>query len=105
MGWLGKSVGSHIAGAAKYLGKNISNGSSWIGKTNRIIGSVRDRYANAKKSLLTNISNYNPEIGKLAKSGIGILENEVSNQLQPYIDRAKNIAGMGGRALLNFQNE
>jgi hypothetical protein len=105
MGWLQKSVGDKIAGASKYLGKTLNNGSSWIHKANRIIGSVQDRYSNAKKNILSGISNYNPELGKLANKGVSVLESEIKNQLQPYLDRAKNLAGVSGRALMNFQNE
>lgn len=105
MGWLQKNVGSHVSGAAKFLGKNISNGSSWFHKMNKVIGSVKDKYASAKNSLIQGISNYNPEMGKLASSGINLLENQVQSTAQPYIDKVKNMGGMAGRALLDFQNE
>lgn len=79
MGWLGKTVGSAVSGANSWLGKTISNGSDFLHKSKRVIGSVLDRYAKTKKNVLGAIDSFDPSLGNIARKGVQFVEDEIGN--------------------------
>ena len=105
MSWLGKSVGNHIAGANKYLHKTIGNGSNFLGKLHQGYNSLRDKYAETKNEILGTLQEYNPNLRSLAETGIGFIEDEAKNLLQPIKEQAEPFLNLGtgiGRMLQNF---
>jgi hypothetical protein len=81
--WLGKSPGEHVAGASKWLGKQISAGTRFVGRLHQHVGDIKDRYQLMKKQGLDYLTNaYSPALADLAKQGIGYLEGEASSATQ-----------------------
>jgi len=105
MSWLQKNVGNMISGGNKFLHKSINNGSSYLGKFNQLVGSVKDKYAQSKQSLLDNIGQYNPKLKDLAREGIGMLENKAMDFINPLGVEAKPLMDLGmslGKTLKNY---
>ena len=96
MGWLGKSIGSAVSGANLWLGKAIGNGSDFLHKSKRVIGSVMDRYAKNKKNILGAIDNFDPSLGNLARKGVNFVEGEIGNTVmggaRPFVNLLTNNA-------------
>ena len=105
MSWLGKSVGNHLSGANKFLHKTIQNGSNYLGKLHQGYNNLRDKYAETKNSILGTLQEYNPNLKDLAETGIGFLENEASNFLEPIRKEVEPFLNLGtgiGKMLQNF---
>lgn len=105
MSWLGKSVGNHIAGGAKYLQKNIQNGSNFLGKLHQGYNSLRDKYAETKNNILGTLQEYNPNLRNLAETGIGFIEDEAKSFIEPIRKQAEPFLNLGSgvsRLLQNF---
>ena len=105
MSWLGKTVGNHIAGGAKYLHKNIQNGSNYLGKLHQGFNSLRDKYAETKNNILGTLQEYNPNLRSLAETGINFLEDEAKNFIAPIRKEGARFLNLGsgmGRLLQNF---
>ena len=105
MSWLGKSVGNYIAGASKSLHKNIQNGSNFLGKLHQGYNSLRDKYAETKNEILGTLQEYNPNLRSLAETGIGFIEDEAKNFIEPIRKEGERFLNLGtgiGRMLQNF---
>lgn len=105
MSWLGKEVGNHIAGANKYLGKMIGNGSNYLGKLHQGFNSLRDRYAETKNEILGTLQEYNPNLRSLAETGINFIEDEAKSFVEPIRKQAEPFLNLGsgvGKLLQNF---
>jgi len=105
MSWLGKTVGNHIAGATKYLHKNIQNGSNFLGKLHQGYNSLRDKYAETKNEILGTLQEYNPNLRNLAETGIGFIEDEAKSFIEPIRKEGERFLNLGSgvsRLLQNF---
>ena len=81
--WLGKSSGEHVASASKWLGKQISAGTRFMGRVHQHVGDIKDKYQVIKKQGLDYLTNkYSPALAGLAKQGIEYLEGEASSATQ-----------------------
>ena len=95
MPFLGKNAGSHVSGSVKWLGKQISNGSSYLGKAHRLIGSAHDRYSDVKNNIVRHVNAYNPNLGGLLKAGAGLLEKRVGDFVQPFTSQLNPLMRLG----------
>ena len=105
MSWLGKSVGNYIAGANKYLHKNIQNGSNYLGKLHQTYNSLKDKYAETKNEILGTLQEYNPNLRNMAETGINFLEGEAQSFIEPIKQQVEPFLNLGtgvGRLLQNF---
>lgn len=105
MSWLGKQVGNRVSGTSKWLGKTIKNGTDWLHKANRVIGSVKDRYSMTKKGIIEGAERYSPILGNIAKEGIKFLEGEAQAFIDPVVKQAQPILSLGSglsRALQSY---
>jgi hypothetical protein len=104
MGFLGKNVGSHVAGMSKYLGKNLYRGSSYLGKVDRYIGSIKDRYANLKNNVVSHITNYNKGLGSAANTAIDYAGGKLAEYTNPFTSQLKPLMKLGQGIGNSLQN-
>lgn len=104
MPFLGKNVGSHIAGMSKFLGKNLSRGSSYLGKIDRMIGSVKDRYANVKNNVVSHITNYNKGLGDSVNTALDYAGGKLNDFVNPYTSQLKPLMKLGQGIGNSLQN-
>jgi hypothetical protein len=96
MVWLHKQIGDTVAGASRWLHRNVSSAQQWVHKTSNMVQSARDQYARYKHAGLDYIGKrYGHEMSGLAQQGIGVLERSLGGAATAAATEGKGLYTLG----------